>query len=29
MKELFDVEVKIPDEIKAQIENRILELKGM
>ena len=29
MKELFDVVVRIPDEIKSQVENRILELKGM
>lgn len=29
MKELFDVEVKIPEEIKPQVNERCLELKGM
>ena len=29
MKELFDVEVKIPEEIKPQVNERFLELKGM
>ena len=29
MKELFNVEVRIPTESKAQVENRVLELKGM
>jgi len=29
MKELFDVEVKIPEEIRSQVQKRIIELKGM
>jgi hypothetical protein len=29
MKELLNVEVRIPEEIKPQVEERILELKGM
>ena len=29
MKELFDVDVKIPDEIRLQVQMRIIELRGM
>lgn len=29
IKELFDIEVKIPDEIRSQVQKRIIELKGI